>query len=145
MLVRNIAKDPEKWHPMTKETADYSLPYIVDRALLDGGIWLDAYNPSKLQAEDVLRLLKTTSVKVSPSYDLLYPSALPAKVTVELGDGAESAEVMYPKGHCKNPLTDQELESKYVRLGAPKEALKVLWNIENYEVHHAMSVLGRSD
>ncbi|MEM0260737.1 MAG: MmgE/PrpD family protein, partial [Sulfolobales archaeon] len=33
---RIIAKDPEKWDPRTRETADHSLPYIVARALLDG-------------------------------------------------------------------------------------------------------------
>ena len=33
-----LAKDPAKWRPRTRETADHSLPYTVARALLDGTI-----------------------------------------------------------------------------------------------------------
>src|SRR5205807_162760 len=31
-----LGKDPEKWNPLTKETADHSLPYIVGMALVEG-------------------------------------------------------------------------------------------------------------
>ncbi len=33
-----LAKDPEKWRPATRETADHSLPYTVARAVIDGVI-----------------------------------------------------------------------------------------------------------
>jgi 2-methylcitrate dehydratase len=136
-----IAKDPEKWRPKTKETADHSLPYIVDRALIDGDIWLDSYDMTKIQSEDVARLLKVTKVKVNPSYDLLYPDAVPSRVTARFKDGTESAEIVYPKGHYKNPLTDEEIESKYLRLGAPKSALSVLWSFAKHDARDIMSAL----
>jgi 2-methylcitrate dehydratase len=136
-----IAKDPEKWRPKTKETADHSLLYIVDRAFVDGYIWLDSYDATKIQDEDVTRLLKVTKVRVNPSYDLLYPDAVPSRVTARFKDGTESAEVVYPKGHYKNPLTDEEIESKYLRLGAPKSALNVLWNFAKHDVREIMSAL----
>ena len=33
-----LGKDPEKWTPMTRETADHSLPYVVGSAILKGRI-----------------------------------------------------------------------------------------------------------
>ncbi len=33
-----ISRDPEKWDPKTRETADHSLQYIVTAALLDGEV-----------------------------------------------------------------------------------------------------------
>lgn len=136
-----IAKDSEKWNPQTKETADHSLPYIVDRALLDGDIWLDSYDRPKIQDSDVRRLLKVTKVNVDPAYDSLYPGAVPNRVTVKLDGGSEAVEVVYPKGHCKNPLTDDEVQSKYLKLGAPKDALTKLWNIEKYSASDVMQSL----
>jgi 2-methylcitrate dehydratase len=136
-----IAKDSEKWNPRTRETADHSLPYIVDRALLDGDIWLDSYDQPKIEGGDVKRLLKVTKVNVDPAYDSLYPGAVPNRVTVKSDGDSQTVEVVYPKGHCKNPLTDEEIQSKYLRLGAPKDALSVLWNVERYSATDIMQSL----
>jgi 2-methylcitrate dehydratase len=125
-----IAKDSEKWNPQTKETADHSLPYIVDRAYIDGGIWLDSYDAPKLHEERVRLLLKLTKVRVDSGFDRLYPEAVPSRITVKTNGKREMAEVTYPKGHCKNPLTDSEVEMKYVKLGAPIRALPTLWSME---------------
>ncbi|MEK7680313.1 MAG: hypothetical protein AAB356_08980, partial [Deltaproteobacteria bacterium] len=47
-------------------------------------------------------------------------------------------EVIYPKGHPKNALTDREVEEKFKRLSAwyftdkeASEVLSSLWGIEN--------------
>ena len=39
-----IAKDPEKWDPKTRETADHSLQYIVVAALEDGEVTQDTFD-----------------------------------------------------------------------------------------------------
>ena len=38
VAVEIIGKDPEKWRPKTRETADHSLPYCTAVALVDGEI-----------------------------------------------------------------------------------------------------------
>ena len=43
-----LGKDPEKWSPKTKETADHSLPYIVGMALLEGKIDNSSYSLRKI-------------------------------------------------------------------------------------------------
>ena len=43
--VEIIAKDPEKWRPRTRETADHSLPYCTVVALVDGQITAEPVHP----------------------------------------------------------------------------------------------------
>ena len=136
-----IAKDPEKWNPQTRETADHSLPFIVDRAFLDGGIWLDSYDPQKLTDANVKRLLKLTKVRVDPEMNAMYPQAVPNRVTLRSGSKSETVEVDYPKGHFKNPMTDAEIERKYLRLGAPGEALPALWRFDQCSLDDVVQAL----
>ncbi|HIQ30398.1 MAG TPA: MmgE/PrpD family protein [Candidatus Caldiarchaeum subterraneum] len=114
-----IVKDPEKWNPRTRETADHSLPYITARALLDGFIWIESFKNDKIMAEDVRGLMRNMTIEVNPEYDNLYPEAVPNKLVVKLRDGRlYEEEVIYPKGHYRNPLTDEELHSKFMKLAS---------------------------
>jgi len=114
---RIIAKDPEKWDPKTRETADHSLPYIVARALIDGYIWIDSFEEKKILGEDVRRLMKKMKIRVSDEFDKLYPETVPNKVKVKLKDGGTLEEtVIYPKGHYRNPLTWEEIYNKTEKL-----------------------------
>jgi 2-methylcitrate dehydratase len=133
-----IVKDPEKWDPKTRETADHSLPYIVAHILVNGKINIDSYSEENLKDQRVKSLMKKISIKVDPSLDKLYPKAVPNRITIYLKDGRkESSEIIYPKGHYMNPLSDEELNDKFIKLTEPflkensKELLKMLWNLEN--------------
>ncbi len=115
-----IAKDPEKWDPKTKETADHSLPWITATALLNGEVWLHHYEPERIRDPRVLSLLKRTEVKVDPEIDRLYPQAIPNKVIVRLRDGrVAEARVDYPLGHPRNPMSWKDVEEKFKRLTLP--------------------------
>ena len=136
---RIIVKDPEKWDPKTRETADHSLPYITARALLDGFIWIESFSQDKILAEDVRELMRKMTIEVNPTYDELYPRAVPNKIIVKLKDGTtHEQEVIYPKGHYKNPLTDQELNRKFLKLATKRierqkadKLIKLISNLEN--------------
>ena len=140
-----IARDPEKWNPQTKETANHSLPYTVDRAFLDGGIWLDSYDSIKIQDDRIKALLKTTKVNVDPHYDRLYPKAVPNRVQIRCGGTIIAEEVVCPRGHYMNPLTDGEANRKYSRLGRPSDALPMLRNMERRGISDVMQVLNKDE
>jgi 2-methylcitrate dehydratase len=129
---RIIVKDREKWRPRTRETADHSLPYIVARALLDNDVWLTSFSEERLSDPAVLELLGKIRVEVSPQYDEQYPNAVGTLIELTLrGGGRESEEVLFPKGHFMNPLTDEELWTKFRRLTARSlsdEDAQVLWD-----------------
>ena len=133
-----IVKDPEKWDPKTRETADHSLPYIISVALLDGRVWLDSFRPERVLAKDVREVMKKMSVRVNPEFDKVYPKGIPNSIEVTLKNGEKYKEmVTYPRGHFMNPMTNEELESKFNRLGEAfmseerrRQALELLWSLE---------------
>lgn len=133
-----IVKDPEKWDPRTRETADHSLPYIVAAALLDGHVWLDTFRPQRYLADDVRKVLKVMKVSVNPEHDKIYPEGIKNTITVVLKDGRTFTESStYPPGHFKNPLSRTGVEDKFRRLTAERldekrlrSVLDILWNLD---------------
>src|SRR6516165_8225988 len=66
--VEIIAKDPEKWRPRTRETADHSLPYCTVAALVDGAISPAQFTPERLSDPAILALLSRTRVIEDPEF-----------------------------------------------------------------------------
>ncbi len=136
-----IVKDPEKWDPRTRETADHSLPYIVAAALIDGRVWLETFKPERYLAEDVRKLMKKMRVEVDPKADELYPDGILNRITIKFKDGRTiSEESTYPPGHFMNPLDRKGVEEKFLRLvtryvdeARAKEFLLKAWSLEKIE------------
>jgi len=109
-----LGKDPEKWAPATRETADHSLPYIVTMALLEGRVDNKTYAPRKLRDPEVREFMKRVMVKEDRALTQAYPGSIPNRVTVKLDDGKTlSLQVDDPRGHPRNPMTAEEIEQKF--------------------------------
>ena len=110
-----VVKD--KWNPTNKETADHSMPYLIAYALARGEPWLEAYSMQAYSDPAIRRLMKVQTYGVTEEFDALYPSSTPVEIEVRLeGGGVERERVDWAKGHPKNPLSDEELRSKFERL-----------------------------
>ena len=110
-----IAKDPEKWDPKTRETADHSLPYIVAVTLIDGRIDQHSFSQEKLSNPHIKALLSKTTLREDPELTKGYPEGIPNRVTVSASDGRTLVrEVSFPSGHFQNPMTDAEVEAKFL-------------------------------
>ncbi|HZY47500.1 MAG TPA: MmgE/PrpD family protein [Candidatus Bathyarchaeia archaeon] len=137
-----LGKDPQKWAPETKETADHSLPYIVAMALLEGKIDNSTYGPKKFKDPKILDFLKKITVIEDKDLTAMYPEAVANRVTVKLSSGKIiSKQVNYHKGHPKNPMSDEDVEKKFRTLTRKqlsetqtKRALETLWNLEKVKV-----------
>jgi len=133
-----LGKDPEKWTPATKETADHSLPYIVIMALLEGKIDNSSYSLKKFKDPKTLDFLKKVTVVEDRDLTAMYPGAVANRVTVKLSSGKViSKQVNYHKGHPKNPMSDHDVEKKFRTLtkrqlseNQAKRALNMLWTLE---------------
>ena len=118
--VEIIGKDPEKWRPKTRETADHSLPYCTAVALVDGEISARQFTCRRLKDPALLDLVARTRVIEDPQLTAGYPAGIPNRVTVSLDDGPKLvSEVVHPPGHDKNPLTDAQLAAKFHGLVDP--------------------------
>ncbi|CAI2719335.1 MmgE/PrpD family protein [Nitrospina watsonii] len=136
-----IGKEPEKWHPQTKETADHSLPYIVAVALMDGDITLDQFDAVHLGDTALQALVQKVSVSENPHYTGIYGRSFPNKVTVTLKNGSiYEQEVVDPKGHPNNPLKPKELEKKFrdaaerwLSVDQQDRVVEMVWRLDEVE------------
>jgi 2-methylcitrate dehydratase len=134
-----IAKDPEKWDPKTRETADHSLQYIVVAALLDGEVTTRTFEPERFRDPRTLDILKErVTVREDPELSAGYPEGIPNRITVTTRNGdREVRQVRHPRGHAHNPMTDAEVVAKYRknvegRLDAERVASveRLVWDLE---------------
>ncbi len=134
-----IGKDPEKWRPKTRETADHSLPYCTAVALVDGDVTLESFSDDRLADEALLALVGKVKIHRDAELSKRYPAGIPNRLTITMNDGRSLVrEVEFPRGHAQNPMSDDEVEQKFRRLVEPrygkqrsKRILKELWRLED--------------
>jgi 2-methylcitrate dehydratase len=120
VAVEIIGKDPEKWTPKTRETADHSLPYCTAVALVDGEISARQFTPERLNDTALLDLVSRTTVVEDARLTAGYPEGIPNRLTVTLDDGTTLvSEIAFPPGHDKNPLSHEQLAFKFHGLVDP--------------------------
>jgi 2-methylcitrate dehydratase len=109
-----IGKDPEKYRPKTRETADHSMPYCVAVALTDGDVWLHSFDDDKLANAPLIELTNRVKLHRNASANDRYPRGIPNLLKVTLKDGRTfELEVEFPRGHARNRMTDAEVEKKF--------------------------------
>jgi 2-methylcitrate dehydratase len=134
-----IGKDPEKWRPRTRETADHSLPYCTAVALADGDVTLAQFEPKRFTDSALLELTGRVRIHRDQALSERYPRGIPTRLIVTMKDGRQFVrEVEFPRGHNLNPMTDAEVENKFRTLAEPhcgKERadriLAACWKLED--------------
>ena len=126
-----MGNDPTRWAPVTHETADHSLPYVVATALLDGAVGEASFSDAKLRGAGVRALMSRTKVSEDPALSAQYPESSPCHISVQLKNGAHIRnEVRYPKGHDRSPMTVDEVNDKFRGLfasyGSARQAQRVI-------------------
>ena len=117
---------PDPWHPISRETADHSLPYIVAAAVLDGFVRTESFEPEGVRDPARLTFIKEkVSVTRAPELGTLSSGKLRraeagylSRVEIETIDG----EIVHgePKpfpGHPRMPFSDADLAEK-IRVNA---------------------------
>lgn len=142
-----IGKDPEKWRPRTRETADHSLPYCTAVALMDGDVTMESFDDAHLNNAKLLDLVGKIALHRDAALSARYPRGIPNRLTITLTDDKQLVkEVEFPRGHAGNPMTDAEVEHKFRALVTPRYGkqrvdtlLTGLWDLD--KVAHAGSIL----
>ncbi len=103
--------DPVKKYPKNKETADHSSYWLTAVAIMERQIGPNQFKPEKYEDPRALELIDKVELVGDPSLDKLRPAG---ESTIILKDGRElSSFVDYPRGHAKNPMTDEEVIAKF--------------------------------
>ena len=136
-----IGSGEERWRPSTRETADHSLPYCTAIAFIDGEVGPAQFVDARISDPLVLDVVSRVDVRRNDALTARYPESTSNRVTVMTTDGREiSHQVDYPKGHVRNPLSDEELLSKFYRQAEPQiprrrldKLVDSLWQLDAVE------------
>ncbi len=124
--------------PRTPAEGRFSLKYVVATALTHGSVRLAAFDSSRLQNPQTKALMGKISVAIDPELDATFPRQRAARVVIE-ARGGRREEFLQPtrKGDPDMPLTDREVDDKYMELVTPllgaakaKDLLARLWKLE---------------
>jgi 2-methylcitrate dehydratase PrpD len=124
--------------PQTAAEARFSLKYTVASALTHGSVRLAAFEPPRLEDPVTRELMRRIDVAIDPELDAAFPAQRAARIAIESCDGRRG-EHLQPtrKGDPEAPLSDAELEHKYLELASPvlgevraRELLARLWRLE---------------
>jgi len=118
--------------------AKFSAQYVTAHALVHGSVRLVAFSPERLRDPNVRALLAKIEVVSDAELSKRYPVQRAAHVEIELKDG-RTLKHFQPtrKGDPEMPLTDAELNDKYLELATPvvgdavaRQLLDALWSLE---------------
>jgi len=157
-----IRQDP--WNPISRETADHSLPYIVAAAVLDGTIGVASFTPKTVLKPQRQAFLKKVVCAPAPELgshamgkhkrvEMGYLS----RVEIELDDGSVVHGDARPfPGHHKNPFSDADLDDKLRENVEPiagaqrtERLRRLLWSLDKMkstrELTKLLALGGRTD
>ena len=121
-----MRQDP--YHPISRETADHSMPYIVGAAVLDGYIGVDSFDVETV-TEPARQDFVANKIKVTPAPELgtlaggklaRAEAGYLSRVEIELEDGTvvHGAAKPFP-GHPKAPFSDADIAQKVTQNALP--------------------------
>ncbi len=124
--------------PRTAAEAKFSTAYVVSNALVHGSVRLNAFDAERLVDPITRALMGRTELVIDPELDATFPNQRAARVTIETTDGRK--KTFYQpnrKGDPELPLTDRDVEDKFVELAGPvigegraKAFVAKLWTLE---------------
>ena len=116
-----ITMRQDAWNPISRETADHSMPYIVGSAVLDGTIGVDSFDVERvLEPRRQSFVREKVFVTPAPELGTLAGGKLKraeagylSRVEIETMDGKVVHGTAKPfPGHPKAPFSDAQLEQK---------------------------------
>jgi 2-methylcitrate dehydratase PrpD len=105
--------------PGDEMEAQYSIPYCAALAATADPGDPAAFELAAIRAPDLRELARRVELAVDAECDAVYPQRFGTRVELELAGGERRQGcTLDPHGTPADPLTDAELEAKFVRLAA---------------------------
>lgn len=124
--------------PRDDQEARFSMACVLAHTLLHGRIRLDSFVPERLADPSLRALMAQVSMHVDPAIEAVFPRHRSARVRVQLRDGHWIEQfVQDRRGDPEDPLTDDELDDKFVALVEPRcghqETLAIMRALRSFE------------
>lgn len=132
--------------------ARLSIQYGVASMFVRNKAGLREYTEESIRDEKVRELAQRITIEVDPEIQRLYPNPRSLILEVKVKNGKTfSYRVDYPKGDPENPMSDRELEEKFLDIteeplgkGRSSILLERLWSIDEIENLRELSELLRT-
>ena len=99
-------------------SAKMSIPFSIAVALCTGKAGMEEFSDERVLDSSVLSVAEKVHVSANDELSALCPQKRVAKVTVKTSSVSFSETVVYPKGEPENPMTEDELKSKFIGLAS---------------------------
>jgi 2-methylcitrate dehydratase PrpD len=127
--VYDLSQPPEvKQNPRTIIDAQFSVPYVVAVALVNGKVTVDDFTDESIKRPEILNIARKASGKLVPAMNR--HGVGPGGVTLKMQDGSEfTDEVEHCLGSVERPMTFEDVTRKFRECAAcalkPLPAAKV--------------------
>jgi len=128
--------------PQTPQEGKFSMQYVVAHAAHYGSVRIEAFAPDRMRDPAIRAMLPHIQVSLDPEIDAEFPSRRAARISIMTRDGRTVSHYQPTrKGDPDLPLSDDELNAKFIELTSPilgsistNALLKKLWKLETIDV-----------
>ncbi len=121
------------------ETAGHSTHYLTAVAILDRQVKPEQFSDEKLRDPRLRELIDKIFIEPDPKLEEKYSSGGAAEITTKKGQKYR-CEVLRPKGHPMNPMTDADVEEKFRSMAGKfmgekqmKNVVDTIFNLEKLD------------
>ncbi|WP_257165936.1 MmgE/PrpD family protein [Bradyrhizobium sp. SRS-191] len=104
--------------PATLEGAQYSLPFCLGVAATSGASALLPVTKELLTDQTAIEIAGRVRMTVNPEFDRMFPAAVPGRVRITTASGTFEQTVLAPKGEPTNPMSWDDIGSKFQAIAA---------------------------
>ena len=105
------------YQPTTVLNAQMSQRYNIAVAILDQQAYVEQFSDARIRDPQVCELVSRVRVEIDPEMEAVYPRLYAGKVTIVTKGGAcITKRVDHPKGTPENPLSEEDIEQKFLSL-----------------------------
>ena len=129
--------------PSTAFECKFSLPYVVCHALGHGSVRLSAFDAQAQASEQTRALMTKLNLLEDAELTATFPKQRAARLKITLKDGRVLEHYApYRKGDPEAPLSDEDLNDKFMELAAPviseqraRHLMQQIWRLETLDLN----------
>ena len=103
---------PAKKYPKNKETADHSSYYLTAIAIMERQVGPEQFSSERYSDPRVIDLIDKIVFEGDAEIDARFLTAGTSEIVTKQGK-KYTCRVDYPRGHARNPMTDEEIKDKF--------------------------------
>jgi 2-methylcitrate dehydratase PrpD len=103
--------------PQNELQAQITIPYPVAVAFIEESAGFKEFQEASIKRADVAELARRVRTELDPEIDALFPKRFAGRVTVFTRGGEQMTQMIeFPKGEPENPMSESELQEKFMSL-----------------------------